>query len=59
MISGTMGAGYQVQGGLEFQLSRWFWSQVGWRYLKYDYGSVGFTNKTALNEPFVQAGVDC
>ena len=24
---------YQVQGGLEFQISRWFWLQVGWRYL--------------------------
>ena len=28
---------YQVQGGLEFQISRWFWAQAGWRYLKYDY----------------------
>ena len=28
---------YQVQGGLEFQLSRWFSTQVGWRYLKYDF----------------------
>ena len=26
---------YQVQGGLEFQISRWFFLQVGWRYLKY------------------------
>jgi hypothetical protein len=49
---------YQVQGGLEVQLSRWFWTQVGWRYLKYDYVSEGFTNKTALNGPFVQAGVN-
>jgi hypothetical protein len=49
---------YQVQGGVEFQLSRWFWTQVGWRYLKYDYVSGGFTNKTALNGPFVQAGVN-
>jgi opacity protein-like surface antigen len=49
---------YQVQGGLEFQLSRWFWAQVGWRYLKYDYVSEGFTNKTALNGPFVQGGVN-
>jgi opacity protein-like surface antigen len=49
---------YQVQGGLEFQLSRWFWTQVGWRYLKYDYVSEGFTNKTALNGPFVQGGVN-
>jgi hypothetical protein len=49
---------YQIQGGLEFQVSRWFWSQLGWRYLKYDYVSAGFTNKTALNGPFVQAGVN-
>ena len=49
---------YQVQGGLEFQVSRWFWAQVGWRYLKYDYVSGGFTDKTALNGPFVQGGVN-
>ena len=49
---------YQVQGGLEFQFSRWFWLQVGWRYLKYDYKQEGFTNKTALNGPQVQAGVN-
>jgi hypothetical protein len=49
---------YQIQGGLEFQVSRWFWTQLGWRYLKYDYASAGFTNKTELNGPFVQAGVN-
>src|SRR6476661_8885958 len=49
---------YQVQGGLEFQISRWFWAQVGWRYLKYDYKQEGFTNKTALNGPQLQAGVN-
>ena len=49
---------YQLQGGLEFQMSRWFWTQVGWRYLKYDYNQGGFTNKTALNGPFVQGGVN-
>ncbi len=49
---------YQIQGGLEFQVSRWFWAQVGWRYLKYDYVSGGFTDKTALNGPFVQGGVN-
>jgi opacity protein-like surface antigen len=49
---------YQVQGGLEFQVSRWFWAQVGWRYLKYDYVQSGFTDKTALNGPFVQGGVN-
>jgi len=49
---------YQVQGGLEFQISRWFWLQVGWRYLKYDYKQEGFTNKTALNGPQIMAGVN-
>jgi opacity protein-like surface antigen len=49
---------YQVQGGVEIQLTRWLWSQLGWRYLKYDYVSAGFTNKTELNGPFVQTGVN-
>jgi len=49
---------YQVQGGLEFQLTRWMWTQVGWRYLKYDYNQGGFTNKTALNGPFIQTGIN-
>ena len=49
---------YQVQGGLEVQFSRWFWLQVGWRYLKYDYKQEGFTNKTALNGPQVQGGIN-
>ena len=49
---------YQIQGGLEFQVSRWLWTQIGWRYLKYDYVSAGFTNKTELNGPFVQTGVN-
>jgi opacity protein-like surface antigen len=49
---------YQVQGGLEFQISRWFWLQVGWRYLKYDFVQSGFTNKLDLNGPFVQGGIN-
>jgi opacity protein-like surface antigen len=49
---------YQVQGGLEVQLTRSMWTQLGWRYFKYDYVSGGFTNKTALNGPFVQGGVN-
>ena len=49
---------YQVQGGLEIQLTRSIWSQVGWRYLKYDYNQEGFTNHLALNGPFVQLGVN-
>jgi hypothetical protein len=49
---------YQIQGGLEFQVTRWMWAQVGWRYLKYDYNQGGFTNKTALNGPFIQGGVN-
>ena len=49
---------YQIQGGLEFQISRWFWAQVGWRYIKYDYNQGGFTNKTALNGPQLQGGIN-
>jgi hypothetical protein len=49
---------YQVQGGIEVQLTRWMWSQIGWRYLKYDYVIGGFTNKTALNGPFIQTGIN-
>ena len=49
---------YQIQGGIEVQLTRSMWTQLGWRYLKYDYVSGGFTNKTALNGPFVQAGIN-
>lgn len=49
---------YQVQGGLEIQVTRWMWSQIGWRYLKYDFVSGGFTNKTDLNGPFIQTGIN-
>ena len=49
---------YQVQGGLEFQLSRWFSTQVGWRYMKYDFVKSGFTNKLDLNGPFIQGAVN-
>jgi opacity protein-like surface antigen len=49
---------YQIQGGLEVQLTRSMWTQLGWRYLKYDYNQGGFTNKTQLNGPFVQAGIN-
>jgi opacity protein-like surface antigen len=49
---------YQVQGGLEFQISRWFWADVGWRYLKDDFVQEGFTNKLALSGPFIQGGVN-
>jgi hypothetical protein len=49
---------YQIQGGLEIQITRWMWSQIGWRYLKYDFVSGGFTNKTDLNGPFIQTGIN-
>lgn len=49
---------YQVQGGLEFHLTRSIWTQLGWRYLKYNYNTEGFTNKTALNGPFIQTGIN-
>ena len=49
---------YQVQGGLEFQISRWFWLQVGLRFLKYDFVKNGFTNKLDFHGPQVQGGVN-
>jgi hypothetical protein len=49
---------YQAQGGVEIQLTRWMWSQIGWRYLKYDYVTGGFTNKTALNGPYIETGIN-
>jgi opacity protein-like surface antigen len=49
---------YQVQGGIEIQVTHWMWSQIGWRYLKYDFVHGGFTNKTELNGPFIQGGVN-
>jgi len=48
---------YQLAGGLEFQLTRNIWLQTGWRYMKYDFQKNGFTNKSALNGPLIQAGV--
>jgi opacity protein-like surface antigen len=49
---------YEVQGGLEVQLTRSIWTQLGWRYLKYDFRKAGFTNKLELNGPFLQTGVN-
>jgi opacity protein-like surface antigen len=49
---------YQLAGGLEFQLTRSIWTQVGWRYMKYDFTKNGFTDKNALNGPFLQTGVN-
>jgi opacity protein-like surface antigen len=49
---------YQAQGGVEIQTTRWLWSRLGWRYLKYDYTSGGFTNKTDLNGPYVETGIN-
>jgi len=40
---------YQLAGGLEFQLTRNIWTQVGWRYVKYDFQKNGFTDDNALN----------
>src|SRR5262249_41470079 len=40
---------WQVQGGLELRINSWLYSNIGWRYLKNDYDSDGFTNKTELN----------
>jgi hypothetical protein len=49
---------YQVQGGLEFQITHWLWLQGGWRYLKYNYVKDGFTYKPQLNGPQLQLGVN-
>ena len=49
---------YQLAGGLEFQLTRNIWLQTGWRYMKYDFQKNGFTDKNALNGPFLQGGVN-
>jgi opacity protein-like surface antigen len=49
---------YQLAGGLEFQLTRNIWTQVGWRYMKYDFRKNGFTDKNELNGPFLQTGVN-
>ena len=49
---------WQAQGGLEFQMTRWLWSQAGWRYLKNDFTSGGFTDKTSMNGPFLQVGAN-
>ena len=49
---------YQLAGGLEFQLTRNIWLQTGWRYMKYDFQKNGFTDKSALNGPLVQLGVN-
>ncbi|MGH7981620.1 MAG: hypothetical protein ACREFF_00575, partial [Candidatus Udaeobacter sp.] len=48
---------YQVQGGLEIQLTRSMWTQVGWRYLKYDFRKNGFTNESELNGPQITSGI--
>jgi hypothetical protein len=49
---------WQVQGGLEVQVTRWLWSAVGWRYMKFDYHSGGFTNETDLNGPYLETGIN-
>ena len=49
---------YQLQGGVEFQVTRWMWSQIGWRYLKYDYSSGGFLDETGFNGPFINTGLN-
>jgi hypothetical protein len=47
---------WQVQGGFELQITRWLYSDFGWRYLKNDYEADGFTNKTELNGPYIETG---
>ena len=47
---------YEIGGGVEFQMSRWFFTDLGWRFIQNDYSSDRFTNKTSLNGPFLSAG---
>ena len=48
---------WQAMGGVEIQVTRRIYSQIGWAYLKNDYTSGGFTDKTALNGPFIETGI--
>jgi hypothetical protein len=54
-LSFFAGARYSYQ---ESDLSIFNNCDASWRYLKYDYKQEGFTNKTALNGPFIQGGVN-
>ena len=49
---------YDVAGGLEFQLTRLIWAQVGYRYFKYDFRKNGFTDQLELSGPLIQAGIN-
>lgn len=49
---------WQVQGGFEVQLTRSMYTNIAWRYLKNDYSSGGFVNKTELNGPVLETGID-
>ena len=48
---------WQAQGGLEVQITRCIYSDIGWRYLKNDYSSGGFTDKTAMSGPYIETGI--
>jgi hypothetical protein len=50
------GTAYAIDGGIEFQITRYFWLQTGWSYLKNDFSSGGFSNETELSGPLVQLG---
>jgi hypothetical protein len=49
---------WQAQGGVEIQMTRWMWTDIGWRYLKFDYHSGGFTNETEFNGPYIETGIN-
>ena len=49
---------YQIQGGIESQLTRNIWLQTGWRYLKYDYKQAGFVYQPDLSGPQVMLAVN-
>jgi hypothetical protein len=49
---------WQVQGGVEFQVTRCLYSDVGWRNKKNDNTSGGLTNKNELNGPVIETGIN-
>jgi len=38
-------------------MTRFIYTDIGWRYMKYDYTSGGFSNKTELSGPYIETGI--
>jgi hypothetical protein len=54
----SSGWSYAINGGVEFQLSRYVWLQTGWAYLKYDDSSTSFSHDIELSGPLLQFGMN-